>query len=74
MKHKRAFAALVGVTICGAVAAVVHQLRKPVSYNLRDADGKVAATGTVENGEVKVDGPLPTGTYTIREEDPATAE
>lgn len=74
MKHKRAFAALVGVTICGAVAAVVHQLRKPVSYNLRDADGKVAATGTTKDGKVTVDGPLPAGTYTIREEDPAAAD
>ena len=29
MKHKRAFTALVGIAIGGAVAAIVHQLRKP---------------------------------------------
>lgn len=74
MKHKRAFTALVGIAIGGAVAAIIHQLRKPVTYNLRDSSGKVAATGTTKDGKVTVDGTLPYGTYTIREEDPAATE
>lgn len=74
MKHKRAFRALVGIAIGGAVAAIIHQLRKPGTYNLRDSDGKVVSTGTVKNGKVTVDGPIPYGTYTIREEEPAAAE
>ena len=71
MKHKRAFTVLVGIAI---VAAIVHQLRKPVTYNLRDNSGKVAATGTAKDGKVTVNGTLPYGTYTIREEDPADTE
>ena len=74
MKHKRTFTALVGIAIGGAVAAIIHQLRKPVTYNLRDSRGKGAATGTTKDGKVTVDGTLPYGTYTIREEDPAAAE
>jgi hypothetical protein len=74
VKHKRAFTALVGIAIGGTVAAIIHQLRKPVTYNLRDSSGKVAATGTAKDGKVTVDGTLPYGTYTIREEDPATTE
>lgn len=74
MEHKREFTALVGIAIGGAVAAIIHQLRKPVTYNLRDSDGKVVATGTTKDGKVTVGGPLPYGAYTIREEDPASAE
>lgn len=74
MKHKRTVTALVGIAIGGAVATVIHRLRKPLAYNLRGSDGKVAATGTAKDGRVTVDGPLPYGTYTIREDDPAAAK
>lgn len=74
MKYKRAFGALVGIAIGGTVAAIMHQSRKPLTYNLRDNDGKVATTGTAKDGHITVDGTLPYGRYTIREEEPAAAE
>jgi hypothetical protein len=74
MEHKRAFTALVGIVIGVAAAAIIHQLRKPVTYTLRDRDGKVVAASTAKDGKTTVDGTLPYGTYTVREGDPATAE
>ena len=74
MEHKRAFTALVGIAIGVAAAAIIHRLRKPVTYTLRDRDGKVVATSTAKDGKATVDGTLPYGAYTVREGDPADAK